>query len=562
MPIFHRVSNLAKALLIGSTIKYALFALAMLAFEVHALTPSQVFDKVKDSVVVVKTLDANGKAIGQGSGVLMPSGKIGTNCHVVKNGASFQVGGGKQFVPATLWGSDEDKDICLLEATGLTGEPAKLGQTSRLKVGEPVFAVGAPRGLELSLSDGIVSQLRGGYPPFIQTTAAISPGSSGGGLFDAEGELVGFTTLFIEGAQSLNFAMPVEWAGEIQPGKKVAQGRSETDWLERYIALNIAGKLTGSRDWCKQWVQAQPRNGRAWSALGSANLELNRNTKAVEAYRRAVTINPEDAYTWYMLGSAYIRLDRYTEAIDAYQQVVRISPKDDYGAWGRIGLAYDQLNRYTEAIEAYRETIRIRPTNADAWESLGSTYAELKRYTDAIDALQEAVRIDPKMASAWHFLGTIYVLSGNRTEALEALRQLRRIDPAKAGELFKLIVPLTDVSNNAAAGWVIVGSDKTDTQYANPSTIRRKGNMAKMWDLLDFKKAQVAGKPIKPYKSTKGQYEYDCEEERMRLLSSSWHSDHMAKGEVVFTEDDPSEWRSVSPGSRGEDLWLVACFKQ
>ena len=80
--------------------------------------------------------------------------------------------------------------------------------------------MGAPKGLELSLSDGLVAQLRGGPPPFIRTTAAISPGSSGGGLFDREGQLVGLTTLYIEGEQSLNFAMPVEWIGEIKPGHK------------------------------------------------------------------------------------------------------------------------------------------------------------------------------------------------------------------------------------------------------------------------------------------------------------------------------------------------------
>jgi S1-C subfamily serine protease len=67
--------------------------------------------------------------------------------------------------------------------------PARLGQTSKLKVGEPVYAVGAPHGLELSLSEGIVAQLRGGNPPLIQTTAAVSPGSSGGGFFNADGEL-------------------------------------------------------------------------------------------------------------------------------------------------------------------------------------------------------------------------------------------------------------------------------------------------------------------------------------------------------------------------------------
>ena len=112
--------------------------------------------------------------------MLLPSGKIGTNCHVVENGSRFQVGSGKRFVPATVWGGDDDKDVCLLVATGLIAKIVQIGQASRLKVGEPVYAVGAPRGLELSLSDGIVSQLRGGPPPYIQTTAAISPGSSGG----------------------------------------------------------------------------------------------------------------------------------------------------------------------------------------------------------------------------------------------------------------------------------------------------------------------------------------------------------------------------------------------
>ena len=67
----------------------------MLAFSAQALSPAQVFNKVKDSVVVVRTLDAKGKSIGQGSGVMLPSGKIGTNCHVVESGTRFQVGGGK-----------------------------------------------------------------------------------------------------------------------------------------------------------------------------------------------------------------------------------------------------------------------------------------------------------------------------------------------------------------------------------------------------------------------------------------------------------------------------------
>lgn len=534
-------------------------SLTMITFSAEALSPSQVFEKVKDSVVVVKTLDATGKSFARGSGVLMPSGKIGTNCHVVKNGVSFQVGGDKQFVPANLWGGDEGKDICLLEAVGLVAKPAQLRNAAGLLVGEAVYAVGAPRGLELSLSDGIVSQLRGGPPPLIQTTAAISAGSSGGGLFDAEGLLVGFTTLYVEGGQSLNFAMPVEWAESIQPGTK-AQGRSELDWEERNNALTAAGNWAGARDWCKQWTQAQPRNGNAWSQLGSAYLALESYAKAVEAYRKAVQINPEDGYTWYVLGSSYIGIKLYTEAIEAYKQVLRIDPKSA-GGWNRIGDIFDRLKRYTEAVDAYRRAIRIDPNYASAWESLGSTYLDQDRYAAATTALLEAVRINPKSANAWHFLGLTYVMSGNRSAALVVVSQLRQLDSVKADELVRLVNGSALENRGAKDEWVMVGSDKSDATYANPSTIRRNGTVVKMWDIVDLKKAKSLNKSVKPYKSYMVQTEYDCEEERMRVLSSSWHSEYMAKGDVVFSNNDHGEWIAVPLNSRGSRLWAVACEK-
>jgi S1-C subfamily serine protease len=189
-----------------------------------AMTPSQVYESVKDSVVVVKVYDQQGRQTGQGSGVMLPSGDIVTNYHVVKAGVRYMVGQGKKGVPATLKAGDPDKDLCLLKATGVMAKPARLGKTSELKVGDPVYAVGAPEGLELSLSEGIVSQLRGGGShPIIQTAVAISQGSSGGGLFNAKGELVGITTFYLNEGQSLNFALPVEWIAEAA-GEKI-QGR-------------------------------------------------------------------------------------------------------------------------------------------------------------------------------------------------------------------------------------------------------------------------------------------------------------------------------------------------
>lgn len=203
----------------------AVVILSILSAQAHALTPAQVFAKVKDSVVVVITFDGKGKMKDQGSGVLLPSGKIATNCHIVEGGITYQVGRGREFVTATLCSEEGNRDICILNVKEFRGKPAQIGKAISLKTGDPVYAVGALQGLDISLSEGVVVQLQGGPPPLflIQITAAVSSGSSGGGLFDGEGRLVGLT---LEGRQNLNFAMPVEWIG-VKPDQKPAIERPD-----------------------------------------------------------------------------------------------------------------------------------------------------------------------------------------------------------------------------------------------------------------------------------------------------------------------------------------------
>ena len=405
-----------------------------------ALTPSQVFEKVKDSILVVKTLDAQGKVKVQGSGVLLPSGKIATNCHVVEGGASYLVGRGKELVRATLYAEDGDNDICLLDAKGITGEPVQLGKAAGLRVGDPVYAVGAPRGLELSLSDGIVAQLWGGPPPLIQTTAAISPGSSGGGLFDREGRFVGLTTFYLEGGQNLNFAIPVECIGEVKPGRKTAtEGHRRTEWLKRATALGQMKDWQGLLDWSWKWTKNEPTNDQAWFSLGLAYGELKRHNNAIETFRQALRINPEYAGSWSNLGLAYANLNRYDDAINAYRQALRIDPELAI-AWYNLGVAYSNLKRYNNAIETFRQALRINPEDAGAWFNLGNTYYNLNLYNDAIEAYRQALRINPEYAGAWNNLGNTYALSGNRTAALDAVRELRRLDSALADELYNWIV--------------------------------------------------------------------------------------------------------------------------
>lgn len=187
------------------------------------LTTEELFERNSQSVVVIVGLNFDSKPILQGSGVVVGDQRVITNCHVAKSAAGTQVKLGEKVYAASLLRVDADPlhDLCLLAVDGLHAPAIELASISSVKVGKKVFALGAPKGLELTLSEGIVSSLRDyDNSHFIQTTASISPGSSGGGLFNDAGELVGITTFQRNDGQNLNFAVPVDWVKQLMDKKE------------------------------------------------------------------------------------------------------------------------------------------------------------------------------------------------------------------------------------------------------------------------------------------------------------------------------------------------------
>jgi serine protease Do len=187
------------------------------------LTTEELFERNSQSVVVIVGLNADSKPILQGSGVVVADQRVITNCHVAKSAAGTQIKLGDKVYAASLLRVDSDPlhDLCLLAVDGLHAPAIALATISSVKVGKKVFALGAPKGLDLTLSEGIVSSLREyNDSHFIQTTASISPGSSGGGLFDDTGELVGITTFQRADGQNLNFAVPVDWVKKLMESKE------------------------------------------------------------------------------------------------------------------------------------------------------------------------------------------------------------------------------------------------------------------------------------------------------------------------------------------------------
>lgn len=193
------------------TIRPLLGTLALLASaQSWALAPDELFRQVSPSVWQVGTLDDQGKPIATGSAVVIAPQTLVTNCHVLKGAARVVVRQHATTHAARLLHADTERDLCQLTAASLQA-PAVRVAPEPAHIGQRIYTIGAPRGLELTLSDGLVSGLReaGADGGLIQISAPISPGSSGGGLFDEEGRLLGITSMGIVGvAQNLNFARP------------------------------------------------------------------------------------------------------------------------------------------------------------------------------------------------------------------------------------------------------------------------------------------------------------------------------------------------------------------
>jgi S1-C subfamily serine protease len=191
---------------------------------------SQLYQNVRDSIVVITDLMVESTAYGQQTVEVQGSGfvynftgrmVIVTNNHVVEDATNISVtfSDGDAYV-ATVLGSDEYSDLAVLSSNAPANEfePLQIASSSTLEVGDFVAAVGSPFGLAGSMTTGIVSQLgrtitepaAGNYPiaDMIQTSTPINSGNSGGPLLNDKGQVVGITTAVVTDSQGLGFAIP------------------------------------------------------------------------------------------------------------------------------------------------------------------------------------------------------------------------------------------------------------------------------------------------------------------------------------------------------------------
>src|SRR5579885_1758001 len=410
------------------------------------LSAQQVFKRVSPSVMVVESLNARGAVVAFGSGVVIAPGCVITNRHVIEDGVSFRVVHSARKWPAQLMKVDPDHDLAELSVAGLDAPAVTVLDSSKLEVGETVYAIGAPEGLELTISEGLISGLRDfDKGRVIQTSAAISPGSSGGGLFDTQGRLVGITTFYLKEGQSLNFALPAEWttalnrqAASPSPAwTKSSPAFQALVWFEVGYTADEAGRHAEAVTAYKEALRLKPDEALAWVNLGVAYGHLGQYDKMVSAEQEAIRLKPDEELAWFDLGVAYGHLRQYDNEVSAEQEAIRLKP-DDADAWTGLGFAYDHLGQYDKAVNAEQEALRLKPDEALAWRNLGVAYAGLGQHDKAVRAEQEAIRLKPDDAAAWFDLGFAYDLLGQHDKAVRAEQEAIRLKPDDEAAWFDL----------------------------------------------------------------------------------------------------------------------------
>ena len=182
------------------------------------LSAEQIYAQCSPAVFRIETYDSDSKMIGTASGFIISSDGVAvTNYHVFQGAAVFKVilSDGSEYWPESIAGASASKDIVIFKIPGSGFHFLKIGDPGTLAGGQNIYTIGSPFGLESTISTGLISNPRrnlGGGDLWIQISAPISPGSSGGALINEYGQVIGITTasISLDDAQNLNLAIPID----------------------------------------------------------------------------------------------------------------------------------------------------------------------------------------------------------------------------------------------------------------------------------------------------------------------------------------------------------------
>lgn len=231
---------------------------------------------------------------------------------------------GKFIKAQKMLSLDETNDVALIKVEGKGLPSLKLSQDYKPKQGENVFVIGSPFGLETTVSNGIISSIRGS-DEFLQITAPVSPGSSGSPVFNTNGEVIGIATLIMEGGQNLNFAIPMKYLINVKNSLQISESRTLKATIPSLVLEKEEKKAMSFEDHIK---------------LAKERVKKGQWDEAIEEYTEAISLKPSDALLYFARGIAYLEYtgtfekgqagyeENVLHAIDDLNKAIELEPNN------------------------------------------------------------------------------------------------------------------------------------------------------------------------------------------------------------------------------------------
>jgi hypothetical protein len=286
--------------------------------------------RISPAVVVVETQKGNKKGLGTGF-FINPQGHIVTNYHVIAGTeqATIRTQEGRRYPVKRIVAENREADLVLISADIPARDITSVEISGKLpEVGEKIYAIGHPMGLEKTVSEGIVSAIRKlpNLGDIIQISAPISPGSSGGPVFNSTGRVIGVARATYRTGQNLNFAVPGQKILELKGGSGQSYTESSRGMLGNALELFQQGRVYHARkDYGKavqafqEAIKAKPDFAEAYHGVGMANGAMGRPDLAIENFRQALRLKPEVPYFHYHLAMAYYAAGDKNKAREEYR---------------------------------------------------------------------------------------------------------------------------------------------------------------------------------------------------------------------------------------------------
>ena len=272
-----------------------------------------------------------------------------------------------------------------------------------LRVGQKVYAIGSPMGLENTMSEGILSGLREigkSKKKFIQITTPLSPGSSGGAVLNSKGELIGMSSMGIEGGENLNFAIPIKEILKVNSGQMTDQRIIKAlEYFYKGYNLYETGKYEEALEYYDKYIEISKNEAKAYNYRGLAQEELKNYPKAIEDFTRAITLDNKFIPAYSNRAECFTKMEMYEQAEKDFSKVIKLEPKNFYAYYSR-GLVYSKDEDYNKAIEDFTKAIKLDADNAYSYVNRGFCYYKVSKYEEAIDDWLKAIKIDSGFESS------------------------------------------------------------------------------------------------------------------------------------------------------------------